>query len=222
MTPAPVAFLLDGPMFLYLGWVAVTLALGAVVVVWMFRPAVGSQPLKRLAVAWGLTTMALIFVSVHVFGRANRAVQVFPLAPNFALKTVDGRSFSRDNMHGKYVLLEFWASWCGPCREALPEMFRLHRKFHDSRFVMIGVNEDENQNSFEAFVAQKGIRWPQEWDPDGKLLTRFSSDALPSYVLIGPDGHMRFMQKGYTLDTYDRLRHVISDALNSREASLAP
>ena len=222
MMHAPPAVFLDAPMALYLSWVAVTIALFAVGIVWMFRPALGAQPLKRLAIGWAVITVMVIVVSVHVFRSRPSVATVFPRAPNFALRTVDGQSYSRDDLHGKLVLLEFWASWCGPCREALPEMFRLHREFRDPRFVMIGVSEDEDQNKFEDFVAQQGIRWPQDWDPQGKLLDRFSSDAIPSYVLIGPDGRVRFLQKGYTTDTYLRLHQAISDALHTSVASLKP
>jgi peroxiredoxin len=222
MMPAPAAILLDAPMVLYLGWVAVTLALVVVGIVWMFRPSIGAQPLKRLGIGWAAITLAVIIVSVHVFKSHPQTASIFPRAPDFSLRTVDGQSYSRNDLHGKYVLLEFWASWCGPCREALPEMFRLHREFKDSRFVMIGVSEDEDQSKFEDFVAKQGIRWPQDWDPEGKLLARFSSDAIPSYVLIGPDGRMRFLQKGYTQDTYSRLRQVIGDALHTSVASLQP
>jgi thiol-disulfide isomerase/thioredoxin len=222
MMPAPPAILLDAPMALYLSWVAVTIALFAVGVVWMFRPAIGSQPLKRLGIGWAVITVLVIVVSARVFGNRSQTLTVFPRAPEFSLRTVDGQSFSRNDLHGKVILLEFWASWCGPCREALPEMFRLHQEFGDRRFVMIGVSEDEDQTKFEDFVAQKGIRWPQDWDPEGKLLSSFSSDAIPSYALIGPDGRLRFLQKGYTPDTYLRLRQAISDALSNSEASLKP
>jgi thiol-disulfide isomerase/thioredoxin len=219
---APAAILLDGPMLLYLGWVAFTLALLIVGIVWMFRPAMAAQPLKRLGIGWAAVTVVVIAVSIHVFRSRPAVAAVFPTAPDFSLRTVDGQSYSRGDLHGKYILLEFWASWCGPCREALPEMFRLRREFQDPRFVMIGVSEDEDQSKFEDFVAKQGIRWPQDWDPEGKLLARFSSDAIPSYVLIGPDGSMRFLQKGYTADTYLRLRHAIDDALHNSVASLKP
>lgn len=222
MMPVPLAALLDAPLALYLGWLAITLALISIGVVWLFRPALGAQPFKRLGAVWILITVIVVVVSIRVFRSHSTTTAVFPLAPDFALRTVDGQSYSRNKLHGKIVLLEFWASWCGPCREALPEMFRLHREFPDSRFVMIGVSEDENQSKFEDFVAEKGIRWPQDWDPQGKLLSSFSSDAIPSYVLLGPDGRLRFLQKGYTPDTYLRLRQAISDALNTSEALLNP
>lgn len=220
MTPVPVAFALDGPMALYLAWVAFTLALVVIGIIWVFRPAMASQPLKRLGVVWLAMTLVVVFTSIRVFGRQSDSPNM-PMAPNFDMHTVDGQSFSRRGLHGKVVLMEFWASWCGPCREALPEMFRLHSEFTDPRFVMIGVSEDEDQTKFEDFVAQKGMRWPQDWDPHGDLLTRFSSDAIPSYAIIGPDGRLLFMQKGYNNETYLRLREAISNALSERIASAA-
>ena len=219
--PAPAAFILDAPMALYLVWVAVTLALLVIGGIWVFRPSLARTPLKRLGIAWLGLTLIVAFVSFRVFGHEPVGASQ-PMAPDFSLRTIDGHSFSRSSLRGKVVLIEFWASWCRPCREALPEMFRLHSEFNDPRFVMIGVSEDEDQTKFENFVAQKGIRWPQGWDPQGDLLTLFSSNAIPSYAVIGPSGHLRFLQKGYTADTYLRLREAISDALSDRVASAAP
>ena len=213
--------LLDGPMALYLGWVACTLAVLAIGVLWVFRPALAVQPLKRLGIVWGVVTVLLIVVTVHIFGNRTPSSKL-PEAPNFALRTIDGQSFTRANLRGKVVLIEFWASWCGPCREALPKMIRLHHEFRNSRFVMIGISEDENQSKFEAFVAKHGMRWPQDWDPKGELLARFSSDAIPSYAVIDAQGRLRFLQKGYNAATYARLREAIGDALGNRVASLQP
>lgn len=221
--PTLAAVLVDGPLALYLAWVAFTLALVVTGVVWLIRPALAATPLKRLGVGWLVMTFVVIFVSFHVFGRQTPADPSTPLAPNFTLHTVSGQTFSRGSLHGKVVLLEFWASWCGPCRESLPEMFRLHQEFRNNpRFVMIGVNEDEHQSKFEDFVAQKAIPWAQDWDPTGQVLGLFSSDALPSYAVIGPDGRLRFFQKGYNGETLRLLHEAISDALGRHIASTNP
>lgn len=222
MAPLFATSMLNAPLALFMAWVAFTLALIVIAIVWFFRPALASSPLKRLGVVWLALTFVVVFISLRLF-RSQAAAPAQPMAPNFALRTIDGQSFTRNSLRGKVVLLEFWASWCGPCRESLPEMFRLRREFGDHpRFVMIGVNEDKHQSKFEAFVAQKGIRWPQDWDPSGELLSRFSSEALPSYAVIGPNGHLRFFQRGYNGETYLLLREAIGNALGERIASAAP
>lgn len=206
---------IDASMGLFLGWVALTIALVVIGVVWFVRPQETSIPLKSVAVVWMLATVVLITVSVHVFGSAGvRAIEA-PPAPNFAMQTLDGRSYSLQNLHGKVALIEFWASWCGPCRESLPEMKRLYGEFGGRKqFVMIGVSEDEDQTKFEDFVAQNGIRWHQHWDPQGSLLEQFHTNAIPSYAIIDPNGRLSFFQKGYSGDTFLRLHEALAHALN--------
>lgn len=208
--------LIDGPIALYMVWVACSVALIAVAVTWIFRPALAETPFKRVGAIWVVLTIVVGLVSWRVFGR-NQPIAGheahYAMAPNFAFRTVDGRSVSRDSLRGKVVLIEFWASWCGPCRESLPEMFRIYREFSGPRFMMIGVNEDQDQIKFEDFVAQMGIRWTQDWDPNGAVLNRFSAGAIPSYEVIDPDGHLLFSQKGYNADTFFHIGQVIATAL---------
>ena len=218
MIPSPAAILIDGPLTLYLVWAAFSLALVVIGAIWVFRPAVAAVPLKRLGVVWLVLTLAVALVSWRVFGgnRADASIESqLARAPDFSFRTVDGRWFSRDSLRGKVVLIEFWASWCEPCREALPEMFRIYNEFKTSRFVMIGVSEDESQTKFENFVAEKGILWPQDWDPKGQLADDFSDSAIPAYAVIDPDGRLRFTQRGYNGETYLHLRQAIIAALGS-------
>jgi thiol-disulfide isomerase/thioredoxin len=214
MTSAPAILLLDAPTGLFLLWVALTIALVVIGVIWFVRPEDAGVPLKRVAITWLAATVIIIAVSVRIFGHAGTEAIQAPPAPNFSLQTLDGESFSRQSLHGKVALIEFWASWCGPCRESLPEMLRLYKDFRNQkRFVMIGVSEDEDQTKFEAFVAQNGIRWHQHWDPQGTLADRFGTNALPSYAIIDANGRLRFLQKGYNADTFLHLRETIAKAL---------
>ena len=89
---------------------------------------------------------------------------------------------------GKVVLLDFWASWCGPCRNALPNLKRLQAVYGGADFVVISVSEDDDQSAWRAFVSSHNMTWPQRLDSDGSIQRQFGVNALPTYVLIGRDG----------------------------------
>lgn len=218
MSPSLASVSIDAPLALYLVWLTFSIALVVIAAIWIFRPAVAAQPLKRLGIAWLVLTIVVGLISWRVFSASRRGVSgesQWTKAPDFSFQTVDGRSFSRDSLRGKVVLIEFWASWCVPCREALPKMFGIYSEFKTPGFVMIGVSEDEDQTKFEDFVAQEGMRWPQDWDPGGQLLRLFSSSAIPTYAIVDADGRLRFMQRGYDGETFLHIRQTITRALRT-------
>jgi thiol-disulfide isomerase/thioredoxin len=89
---------------------------------------------------------------------------------------------------GKVVLLDFWASWCGPCRRALPSLKRLQAVYGSEDLVVISVSEDDDEATWRTFVANNRMTWPQRFDADGSIQNQYGVDALPTYVLIGRDG----------------------------------
>ena len=91
-------------------------------------------------------------------------------------------------LRGKVILLDFWASWCGPCRSALPNLKRLQALYGSGNFVLISVSEDDDESAWRTFVASHNMTWPQRLDSDGSIQGQFGVDALPTYVLIGRDG----------------------------------
>jgi thiol-disulfide isomerase/thioredoxin len=97
-------------------------------------------------------------------------------------------SASLEDFKGKVVLLDFWASWCGPCRDALPKVRQLQSVYSGEDFVVVSVSEDEDQNSWKSFVASHGMTWAQRFDGDNSFLKTYQVRALPTYVLIGKDG----------------------------------
>jgi thiol-disulfide isomerase/thioredoxin len=97
-----------------------------------------------------------------------------------------GASFPE--FRGKVILLDFWASWCGPCRSALPNLKRLQAVYSSADFVVISVSEDDDEAAWRAFVASHNMTWPQRLDSDGNIESQFAVNALPTYVLIGRDG----------------------------------
>jgi thiol-disulfide isomerase/thioredoxin len=95
---------------------------------------------------------------------------------------------SLEDFRGKVVLLDFWASWCGPCRDALPKVRQLQSVYSGEDFAVVSISEDEDQNSWKSFVAGHGMTWAQRFDGDNSFLKTYQVRALPTYVLIGKDG----------------------------------
>jgi thiol-disulfide isomerase/thioredoxin len=89
---------------------------------------------------------------------------------------------------GKVVLLDFWASWCGPCRNALPNLKRLQAAYGGADFVLVSISEDDDESAWRAFVSGHGMTWAQRLDSDGGLQQQYGVNALPTYVLLGRDG----------------------------------
>ena len=112
------------------------------------------------------------------------------MAPPFALTTLDGKRVSMDSLAGKVVLIDFWATWCGPCREALPHVREIARKFAGQPLVVLSVSLDNDDAKWKDFVAKNEMTWLQYRDGrfTGPIATRFAIDAIPATFSIDADG----------------------------------
>jgi cytochrome c biogenesis protein CcmG, thiol:disulfide interchange protein DsbE len=91
---------------------------------------------------------------------------------------------------GKVTLLDFWATWCGPCRHALPGLKQLQAVYGADKVEVISISEDEDQGTWQSFVAQNQMNWTQRIDSDHQMMRQYGASALPTYVLIGKDGNV--------------------------------
>jgi thiol-disulfide isomerase/thioredoxin len=112
------------------------------------------------------------------------------MAPAFAITTTDGQRVSLDELKGKAVLIDFWATWCGPCREALPHMKEIAKKFEGQPLVILSVSLDEDERSWKDFVAKHEMTWSQYRDGKftGPIATLFAVRAIPQTFTIDADG----------------------------------
>jgi len=109
-------------------------------------------------------------------------------APAWAETTLAGRNVSLDDFSGQYLLLDFWASWCGPCRGEIPHLQAARDRFDPEQLQIIGVAVNDAEASVRAFIDRYGVTWPQVLDPNRTLSDRYRVLGLPNPVLVGPRG----------------------------------
>jgi thiol-disulfide isomerase/thioredoxin len=112
------------------------------------------------------------------------------MAPPFAVTTSSGEKLSLDDLQGKVVLVDFWATWCGPCRAAMPSIKKIANKFQGEPFVVLSVSLDSEEQKWKDFVAQNEMTWPQYFDGgfNGTLAKSFNVNAIPHTFTIDADG----------------------------------
>lgn len=134
------------------------------------------------------------------------------MAPAFSIRTLQGNVLSLDNLQGRVVLLDFWATWCGPCKEELPRIQKIAQQFQGEPLVILSVSIDTDQSKWETFVAQHGMTWPQFWDKGGVMATTFGVHAIPHYFTIDTNGVLSSENLGGGSYLTGRLKKLVAQA----------
>lgn len=113
------------------------------------------------------------------------------LAPGFDVNTLQGDEISLDQLVGKIVVMDFWATWCGPCRNSVPELKDLTKKYPSSKLALISFSADNDEQAWRDFIAKHDMEWPQYWDHDGRIRGIFGVNAFPTYLVIDQEGFIR-------------------------------
>jgi peroxiredoxin len=119
-------------------------------------------------------------------------------APDFTLKDTKGKQFSLKDYRGKVVMLNFWATWCPPCRREMPSMERLHQKLKGKNFVVLALNQREGDDQIFIFTGEIGmdLTIPILFDKDSSVSSAYGIPGLPTTFLIDKKGNMRFRAVG--------------------------
>jgi len=135
------------------------------------------------------------------------------VAPNFQLTTLDGQNVTLESLTGKVVLIDFWATWCGPCREALPHVKTIANKFQGQPFVVVSISMDRDEAKWKEFVGQNGMTWMQYRDGyfTGPIATMFSVTAIPATFTIDADGILQDQHVG-DADIEGKIKKLIARA----------
>ncbi|MES2264005.1 MAG: TlpA disulfide reductase family protein [Pseudomonadota bacterium] len=143
------------------------------------------------------------------------ALEVGKPAPAFELGGPGG-AVKLANYHGKLVYVDFWASWCGPCRQSFPWMNEMQAKYGAQGLQVIGINVDEKTDDARTFLSSIPAHFVLAFDPAGSAPRSYGIKGMPSSVLIGRDGRIVFEHTGFRLDERAELENRIKSALGMK------
>jgi len=137
-----------------------------------------------------------MFYAIFLSAFATLAV-ANDVAPDFALKSTQGNNIRLSEHRGEVILLNFWASWCGPCRQEMPQLDALQQRYGKLGFNVVGVNVDKDSALANKLLKDIPVTFPVLLDDSGNVSASYNVSAMPTTVLIDRDGNMRYLHKGY-------------------------
>ena len=144
-----------------------------------------------------LSMTVVILSTAIMFSPAIQAASLSGPAPDFTLKAMNGKNVKLSELAGNVVLINFWASWCGPCREEMPLLNDLHNKYEALGFTVLGVNVEEQAAPAIGFINKSPVDFPILFDNKNDVSKIYKVVAMPTTVVVDRDGNIRYEHKGY-------------------------
>ncbi len=130
-------------------------------------------------------------------------------APSISLKTLDGRTVKLADHKGRIVVIDFWASWCAPCKATFPALNALAQEMRDQGVDVLAISEDEKRKELDAFLAETKPSLDVLVDPRGDAAAAFDVTAIPSMFVVDESGLIRFAHPDYSVEVIDRVKEEI-------------
>jgi peroxiredoxin len=163
-------------------------------------------PLARL--------IAALIIGVCIMPNAL-AEEIQGKAPDFTLKSQNGDNIKLSELRGKVILINFWASWCGPCRQEMPELDQLYQHYRSLDFTILGVNVEENSDAAKSLLKDIPVSFPVLFDNANTVSKLYKIKGMPSTIILDRDGNMRYMymgyQRGYEQEYQKQVRALIRE-----------
>ncbi|ACE86254.1 TlpA family protein disulfide reductase [Cellvibrio japonicus] len=155
-----------------------------------------------------ILSLGLALVASLMVGAANAQP-----APDFTLQSSTGENVRLAEQRGKVVMLNFWASWCGPCRQEMPLLDAMYKRYSAAGFVLYGVNVEEDNTDAKKLIKELGVDLPVLYDPESKASSLYKVDAMPTTVLIDKKGQIRYVNRGYKPGDENKYRDQIRELI---------
>ena len=159
-----------------------------------------------------ISPLLLLLVLVLPAGSKTTRTAVATPAPNFKLPTQSG-TVSLEELRGKVVLVDFWASWCGPCRRSFPWMSDVAEHNDANGFVVVAINLDKSRESADAFLRELSPSFIVAFDPAGKTAEAYNVATMPSSYLVGRDGRVVYSHAGFDARDTETLEKKIKETI---------
>lgn len=134
-------------------------------------------------------------------------------APDFTLTSSTGENVRLAEQRGQVVMLNFWASWCGPCRKEMPLLDEMSKRYSAAGFVLYGVNVEEDNTDAKKLIKELGVSFPILYDTESKASSLYNVDAMPTTVVIDKKGEIRFVNRGYKAGDENKYRDQIRELI---------
>lgn len=137
-------------------------------------------------------------VLLGVFSTVASASQPLSgVAPDFTLKSNQGKNLRLEDFRGQVVMINFWASWCGPCRQEMPAMEEIYQQYQKLGFTILALTIDEDPGDADQFLESVPVSFPVLYDSESRISDLYGVDAMPTTVMIDRDGNKRFLHRSY-------------------------
>ena len=156
------------------------------------KSAISSRVVRQLAIG-------VLFLAMAMPGRAEQALTALPpgvVAPDFELLDTDGKSHRLSDYRGRPVIINFWATWCPPCREEIPSMNRAWQRLVEEDIAMLAINMGEDEDTIFIFTADYPADFPILLDRSGEVIAEWPVKGLPTTFVVAPDGTLAYRAIG--------------------------
>lgn len=160
--------------------------------------------------------VAMIVCTFLCAGSGAQAQRMGSSAPAFSLPSASGKNVSLNALKGQVVLVDFWASWCAPCRESFPFLNRMHRQYNAQGLHILGINVDEKRTDATRFLDKIPAQFSVVYDAAGDTPKAYDLKVMPSSYLIGRDGKIHRVHQGFRAKDEAALEAAITSALREK------